>query len=646
MSQEDPKAEGMAVGTIEFVSFHVPVLQDGDYLVEVTQRVEAGEIDETFTVERRFAIAGPRFDLPPQEVSAVFPPKGGLGEYSDVFPHVVFRRSTLPWERCAIRPPDEETHPQRQLRRETPWLVLLLFSEGELPELHSVPVGELGLALETGQKAEDLAHVIEVQRSLLQALLPSAAALRQLAHVRQVRDGEGMLEAPEEAVLICSRLPASGQTSAVHLVSLEGRYSADESFDWDGADQGDPVRLVSLACWQFACVSAAHTFHQLLLGLDRQPPTLRLPGAEHEGMALAEPFLREGLVAVPHQLRQGQRTVSWYRGPLLGGPTVRSPALPAHHADALLIYRPSIGMFDVSYAAAWELGRHLALADKGFSVALYHWKRAVAQALMRRKQQEAHPHLPSSQTREELPAVPQTVRSWFKAANLLGGVPFHYLVPDPRMLPPESIRFFLLDNGWVEALLDGALSIGRVTRLHHLRDQLRQDNPARVTYPVVSGFLMRSQVVSGWPDLLVVGYPTLPEDSDQADEMIGAPLRMLRRERLSEHVLLCLFEGEVSTIDVEQRPERLHFGLDTTEADGTLSYWKRLRGADGEQLSRQVDRVPWQDEALRVVEMVKLAGEAQSLLGSDMTPARFALEMIEGVQRVRFLREPASLVGA
>lgn len=35
------------------------------------------------------------------------------------------------------------------------------------------------------------------------------------------------------------------------------------------------------------------------------------------------------------------------------------------------------------------------------------------------------------------------------------------MVADEAMLPPESIRFFYLDNSWLDALIDGAFGIGR-----------------------------------------------------------------------------------------------------------------------------------------------------------------------------------------
>ena len=52
------------------------------------------------------------------------------------------------------------------------------------------------------------------------------------------------------------------------------------------------------------------------------------------------------------------------------------------------------------------------------------------------------------------------VTGWLAKLYLLYGVPFNTLVPDHRMLPMESVRFFYIDENWLTALLNGALSIG------------------------------------------------------------------------------------------------------------------------------------------------------------------------------------------
>src|SRR6185503_15442254 len=48
---------------------------------------------------------------------------------------------------------------------------------------------------------------------------------------------------------------------------------------------------------------------------------------------------------------------------------------------------------------------------------------------------------------------------WIARLVLLYPVPFHYLIPHQSLLPPESLRFFHLDDNWVDALVDGAFSI-------------------------------------------------------------------------------------------------------------------------------------------------------------------------------------------
>jgi hypothetical protein len=66
--------------------------------------------------------------------------------------------------------------------------------------------------------------------------------------------------------------------------------------------------------------------------------------------------LAMGCVPLPHAMRHGNKTVSWYRGPLVPGKnTTTEVSLPIRAADELIYYDDAYGMFDVSYAAAWEL---------------------------------------------------------------------------------------------------------------------------------------------------------------------------------------------------------------------------------------------------------------------------------------------------
>ena len=105
-------------------------------------------------------------------------------------------------------------------------------------------------------------------------------------------------------------------------------------------------------------------------------------------------------------------------------------------------------------------------------------------------------------------AVPPEIASWLGLLVSLKTVPLSYLVPDPGMLPPESIRFFRVDPNWITALLEGACSVGRASSAELTHDEALTDavHAALAVEPMMTGFLLRSAVVEGWPGLEVVGY--------------------------------------------------------------------------------------------------------------------------------------------
>src|SRR4051794_23295179 len=142
-------------------------------------------------------------------------------------------------------------------------------------------------------------------------------------------------------------------------------------------------------------------------------------------------------------------------------------------------------------------------------------------------------------------AMPQELRSWLVRLRLLEGVPFANLVADTELLPPESIRWFYLDRRWTDALVQGALSVGTVNsddRTHltaqypAVRDELDQEERNYRRQPgtprfggkveAVSGFILRSQAVSGWPGLHVRAFSVDPAESDDASYPDDDPRRM------------------------------------------------------------------------------------------------------------------------
>jgi hypothetical protein len=248
--------------------------------------------------------------------------------------------------------------------------------------------------------------------------------------------------------------------------------------------------------------------------------------------------------------------------------------------------------------------------------------------------------------------VPASLVSWLRQLALLKGVPFGYLVPHEAMLPPESIRFFTVDPSWIDALLEGACSIGRASSASEKQDAavIAKLFAAAQLPPAVTGFVLRSAVVSGWPGLEVTAY-------DQAGNVLPSP--PLRMERLAPTVLLFLCAGVIDRVDIHEPPEGLHFG---TGQDGKIvaRYITVPAGTAGKSPGDEVlkNQQPVEvgvtfrdddpDNGRRVVRVAALADSIKNALhdcqannntdGSPrlFTSAEFAVEMIEGVQLVQF----------
>lgn len=191
--------------------------------------------------------------------------------------------------------------------------------------------------------------------------------------------------------------------------------------------------------------------------------------------------------------------------------------------------------------------------------------------------------------------VPTDLLNWLTQLKLLVGVPFNYLVPDPAFLPPESLRFFHIDPNWVNALADGALSIGRhytgsdapkmTLPAEIVQSAQAQDMPTMVEGnirrrqlsladappnsaaldSVRTGFLMHSEVVKGWPNMDVAGYAKGFSPYDYETNKIASSdvksLDTLRLVRLSSTVMLGIFSGDLYELVFHQPPEAIHFGF-------------------------------------------------------------------------------------
>lgn len=209
-------------------------------------------------------------------------------------------------------------------------------------------------------------------------------------------------------------------------------------------------------------------------------------------------------------------------------------------------------------------------------------------------------------------ALPDDVALWLGELTLLEGLPFDVIVPDARMLPPESLRFFFLDDNWIDALRDGALSLVDLSGQDHSMLNLHRSDIKQIVRrsastarrrarlrsgarPVPSagpaeasttsrpstddsaatkpwtGLLLRSAVVSDLPGLQVAGY----RDTAGTDK-----LELLRITRLAPTVLLVIFAGIVAQVQIAKPAQGLHFGV-IEAAENSTSSVVYLRGLGG-----------------------------------------------------------------
>jgi len=278
--------------------------------------------------------------------------------------------------------------------------------------------------------------------------------------------------------------------------------------------------------------------------------------------------------------------------------------------------------------------------------------------------------------------MPPYMESFLAHLRLLVGVPFEYLVPDPRLLPDESIRFFYIDRSWSDRLVDGAITVGKIgsrEQAHHQAigaavsrtldisermvrtlqrgklDFVGARNAAFSGEPkpadLVTGFVLRSAAVSGWPHMDVRAYTERIEEpfDASAQSSVDRQLPLLRLERLSPGLLIALFMGVPALVTLEEPHHGVQFGVDVS-ADGAGAFVP-LRTSTGQLLvhAQRAINVPLPRRARRhdVIDVKRLrdtlADKAASVVDdhgqrpiAQTGSAAFAIAVLNPPWRQRF----------
>lgn len=251
--------------------------------------------------------------------------------------------------------------------------------------------------------------------------------------------------------------------------------------------------------------------------------------------------------------------------------------------------------------------------------------------------------------------------------SLLYDVPFAYLVPSQKMLVDNEIKFFYLDTNWIRILLDGVCSLGRIGKMDYTNDvrflkeivnnaltsnknirRKLKGKPILNKYelhsngevPVCTGFLLRSELVSGWRGLEFIAYG----DPQNEESVLSA----LRLETISKDILLGIYQGVIKKLEIKQPPEGFHYGFDKHKDGGKTTLKKSLRTIeDGKLIYKngkcvQIEVVQRENRVINFKETAKAIGKSPDLF-KDITKetsingAHIALEMIQNPYKIQIL---------
>ncbi|KAI2465287.1 hypothetical protein F4781DRAFT_409984 [Annulohypoxylon bovei var. microspora] len=759
-SAEDDDEPDLAPGEERLNSFWAPALVAGPvYEITATQTVNAPSNDPLLLVSNQdFTVDAPQFSLPEGSIYSTYPPPAYPDDHR-ILPHVVLSDPHLPWER--IGSPSTEKAPDN--RNKVPWLVLLSFTQDEL-KLQPGSLGSLDfkqtatlsirMTVEDLQKLDNVAtpsykdvgdaasktgEFVFIKPDLFKNLFskfddennredaktPFTQNYKFLSHVRKINT-TGMAVAGTEEVGIFSvvvsgragpmhnKVPAS---VAVHLLSIEGV----EDMDFPGTDK-DFVSLCSLHSWNYTVMPPGMlNVFDAFTALGKTLNVLRPPdeiinslekGTDRVRNRVAT-RLKDGYSLVKYRLQTGEQTVALCRGPFTPSIVLRFDQFNkcSNSGQDLQILDQEIGLMDVTYSSAWQLGRVLAAGDQSFTAALSRFRSAIHTAAIKASKEEViiqagtrqsfrsrtdvlgdlkgtvekldqihrpqqsvgdgdggggndgdvdgdenepthliipdsrwyrrplkrkeYPHLgldqdvvgdkyltfaiqaaldlsmaKNGEIYDETNAPVSTdwmvILAWVMDRMFLAGVPAHYLLTDPSHLGPESLRFFHIDLNWVDALIDGALSLGNHQGTDKDREAIKHainryveylppTQPHRPQIPTY-GFYLRSDLVTMFPDLKVTTLPEPPEGTRPE----RAPL--LRHEIVADGVMLGLFDRvpgshDFTGLNFTQPPHQQRFAAaDSLSAErATISIRKQYTVSREERKNDPTPHTPLEE---------------------------------------------------
>jgi len=236
------------------------------------------------------------------------------------------------------------------------------------------------------------APATEADRAAAAAPSAGAGPVVESAHGAAARTGSAW------AATAAAAAPQKADTTATAKMKLADGFSYPVRGTLVGQLTDPVLRFPVLAYWSFTCDDGGdfqylaervqvRMLGHVVTGPETPDGDDSTPGDSQPGIAPEPPPTRPlplvaptGHVQLGHLSREGEPSSAWFRGPLAPAAVPRAePPAPgdpppmAHHADQLRRVTPD-GQEDLGYAAAFEIGRLLALSQPGVAGALARWR--------------------------------------------------------------------------------------------------------------------------------------------------------------------------------------------------------------------------------------------------------------------------------
>lgn len=367
--------------------YYTPSLEEGNYTIKFNQTIDSKQ--QTFSTTKDFRIAVNTKILQENAVFNVHPAPNERGDFSTELPYIVFNDPFYPWMKSFPNNiPSKQSDEKNKFP--IPWLALIVVSEDEIVEEKDIKYSELpnekditvkdenGIYQKTYFKYEendlspcqnsDTIHLITVSKNTFKSIMPEKDDRPWLTHGKQVdlSNTEDVVAQKSGyfSVIIANRFPPPSKNqneSVKNTIHLIAAYLYDTPENGQANPEFDNlefIKMISLYHWNiysdFVEKGKDNHTEKSFYAITNNIKT----GTVKETRALRE-----------HYLRNGEKTYSWYYSPIrpthfdrVNSDKVILNGEKKYTADGRLIYNATCGIFDVTYSAAFNLGRLVTLS--------------------------------------------------------------------------------------------------------------------------------------------------------------------------------------------------------------------------------------------------------------------------------------------